>query len=178
MKRPRDSQRSKAYAAERSLPWIVNDTVGDGSMHAVNHFVDEVWRWCWKRGLARVEEAPRIKDGRGTRIARGGPRALNLPKWARTYTVVLHEIAHALQPPNSAAHGREWARLFAQLMDRWHPKRKEAGRMLRQAYREHGVKFRQSPTLSPERKEELRERGKTLAKGRVEDPEEDAWQRR
>ena len=39
---------------------------------------------------------PIIKNGKGTRVARGGAKFINLPKWARNYGAVLHETTHCL----------------------------------------------------------------------------------
>jgi len=95
MKRPRDSQKQKLYSAERA---IASETVGDGSIADVTLFVNKVLSSAVvRRNYPNTPTRLHVKDGRGTRIARGGLGGLSLPAgWARKELVVLHEIAHAL----------------------------------------------------------------------------------
>jgi len=144
MKHARDSQRKRVYDSERALPWYGSDTIGDGSIGAIKPFVAQVWKWARKRGMTHIITPPRLKDGRGTSYARGGPYHVNLPRWARTYTIVLHELAHSLTVYDGtiAWHGPEFAALFLKFMKRWHPERKRAYDLLRASYRNHRVKTR------------------------------------
>jgi hypothetical protein len=62
----------------------------------------------------------RIHHGGGTTNARGGATRINLPKWARTKDIVLHEAAHAIMAlrfPGYAAHGPEYARVWMNLLE-------------------------------------------------------------
>lgn len=59
--------------------------------------------------------SPRVADGRGHRRW-----TIQLPKWARTGAVVLHECAHGLQEhfaPRCADHGPEFVAIFAELLN-------------------------------------------------------------
>lgn len=71
----------------------------------------------------------KVKDGRRTRIARGGPYYLNLPKGARSFPVVMHEAAHGIAHllysrsagpgvPSKAIepHGAEYVRTYLYLL--------------------------------------------------------------
>lgn len=113
MARFRDSQRSKVYAWERFLP--------DGPPMTMEECADLIAR---ATALYSSVGPPRLKDGRGTRIARGGAWTINLPKWARTARTVLHETAHCicwrrLGPHAHAAHGPEFVAVFLDLYERF-----------------------------------------------------------
>lgn len=139
----RDNQRKRVYDSERALPWNHTDIIGDGSVNAITPYVAKVWRWAYKQGLTTIHHPPTLKDGRGTRLARGGPYSVNLPRWARTYTTVLHELSHSLVgAQNVAWHGPEFAKLLLRLMRRWHPLRQEASDALRAEYKQNHVRYR------------------------------------
>jgi putative metallohydrolase (TIGR04338 family) len=89
-------------------------------------YVERVTRSRWWR--CRLPRGVRVKDGRGTRIARGGwgtgRPTVNLPRWARTRLVILHELAHVLtsRPGREvAAHGPEFAKTYLELVRRFEP---------------------------------------------------------
>lgn len=179
MRRARDSQRSKVYRAERELPWSIfvdsrendrtEDRIGSGSLEEVTAFIQDVWDWAFERGITNVAAYPLIKDGRGTRSARGGLGYLNLPRWARGYTVTLHEITHALvmsYDSRAPWHGREFCRVYLRLMKRWHPKRAAASKALRERFKANRVKYTRKRELTEEQKRALRERGRQLAAAR------------
>lgn len=181
MRRARDSQRGKVYRSERELPWSIDvrqlsprfpvpeDRIGSGSMEEVTVFVHKVWKWAFDKGMARYSQPPRIKDGRGTTIARGGAYVLNLPRWARGYTVVLHEVAHSIvntYDSRAPWHGREFCRVYLRLMKRWHPKRGEAAKLLRERFKANRVKYTRKREMTPEQLRKLRERGRQLAAAR------------
>ena len=58
---------------------------------------------------------PMIKDGRGTRTARGHRWRISLPRGSRIPSVVLHEIAHSILPEGDAGHGPVFARFVLEL---------------------------------------------------------------
>src|SRR5271169_699559 len=92
----RDSQRSKLYRAEAVLhKWKSPlPTVDD-----VERFTDKVFNSKRVRSAfpnAALHSPPRIKDGRGTRIAKGGTYHISIPLWARANVIVLHELAHTI----------------------------------------------------------------------------------
>lgn len=139
----RDSQRSRVYSAERQLSdrGARLETVQE--MQAV---VDSICRSRWFRnrfGSVRIT----VRDGRGRRAAGGiGWRNtdgrcgyITMPRWSRHTLFVLHEITHVIQPHGTAAHGREFARFFLQLVG-WHMGATIAAE-LRAAYKRCGVKY-------------------------------------
>ena len=113
--RPRDSQRARLYRAEgtvdagRRLPTV-------GRMQAwVDGLVATEWfvaRW----GERSIEVRPGFGHRRATADAVNG--VLQMPKWARSELVMLHEIAHCLTPLTLASHGPEYAGVLLALARR------------------------------------------------------------
>lgn len=124
MKKPRDSQRARLYRAERGR-------LGEPSVHAPPTMtMTEIRRWVgrltrsswWRRRFPGCRYIA-VRDGRGRRSAAGQNcghfGVIKLPRWARNPLVVLHEVAHAVQPRRTAAHGPEFARIYLDLVRRW-----------------------------------------------------------
>jgi hypothetical protein len=127
----RDSQRSKLYKAERAA-WACYDTQPYLTL-------DECKKLIHKCAKFSHGPRPTVTDGRGTRFARGSSWRINLPKWARTAPVVLHEYAHALTSHMTvAAHGPEFAAAFVKLTRRFIGKTE--GDILKMAFRQYRVK--------------------------------------
>ena len=94
--RPRDSQRSKVYKAERRMAsWDKNRL----------ETIPEVERWIRKlskqtRLQTHFPELTRreveVSDGRGRRSAAGNESGIWLPRWGRFKLVILHELAHVI----------------------------------------------------------------------------------
>lgn len=100
--RTRDSQRSKVYEAEGCIldKRILNGSVPEhgrvfDSIHEVRDYVnallDEAW---WKR--RSLVATVTVGDGRGHRRAVSYDGHIEIPRWARTEGVVLHEMAHEM----------------------------------------------------------------------------------
>lgn len=159
--KPRDSQRGKLYKADDVLKSFAEPlpTVKD-----VERFVRKVW------ALKRVHIAflkatpprsePRVKDGRGTRIARGGNGHINIPLWARNSAVVLHELAHTITRREYGmavpGHGWEYCGVFLKLV--LYVMGREAHDTFKSSMKEFRVKFRpprKREPLSPERYDRL-----------------------
>ena len=111
---PRDSQRARLYRAEgevdpgRRLPTVplmqayVEDLVG----------VD----WFEARWGSRAFE---VRPGHGHRRATADEHGvLQMPRWARTELVLLHEVAHCLTPGGGPPHGPEYAGILVCLVRR------------------------------------------------------------
>lgn len=144
-KRERDTQRKRVYAAER----VLDDYGRIENVSEIQVYVNKIWASKWARKHFRMACAcfsPLVADGRGTRIARGGWQRLNLPRWARTKTVILHELTHALLPDEGASHGWQFAKAYLDIVR--HVLGREAAAKLKAAYRQYHVRFRPKRRLS------------------------------
>jgi putative metallohydrolase (TIGR04338 family) len=158
----RDSQKAKLYRADDALSDFKEPlpTVKD-----VERFVKKVWN------SGRVQKAfptatrtwsapPRVKDGRGTRVARGWTNAISIPGWARRSDVVLHELAHSIhrrEGLGGAGHGWEYCSVLLTLT--LYVFGRDAHDALKAAYKANRVKFRapkKRAPLSEERRSQLR----------------------
>lgn len=139
----RDSQRKKVYTAEEILKPIsakfnsIEETRSYVDRVTMSHFYQHQW--------PAASWSIRVRDGRGTRIARGGRRGINLPLWARTEYVCLHEIAHCVVP--DAKHNWQWAQVFLQLVE--HFMGKQPAEILKQSFITHKVRFRAPQKRTP-----------------------------
>jgi putative metallohydrolase (TIGR04338 family) len=114
MTRPRDSQRARLYRAEgevdtgRRLPTV----------EKMQAYVDGLLGADWF--LARWgERTLEVRPGFGHRRATANEQGvLQMPKWARTELVLLHEVAHCLTPVTVAPHGPEYAGVLVALSRR------------------------------------------------------------
>lgn len=120
MKRPRDSQRSKVYAAEnKAFPHMHDERM---TLAGCKSFVSIVVN-CqfWKESKGR--KIVKIKDGRGTRRAMYYPKTnkINLPKWARNEWVIIHELAHFLcwqkHEDTVPSHGVKFCGIYLKLVE-------------------------------------------------------------
>jgi len=112
--RPRDSQRARLYRAEgqvdagRRLPTVERMQAWVDGLAATDWFVA---RW----GSRRFDVRPGFGHRRATADANG---VLQMPKWARSELVLLHEVAHCLTPATCASHGPEYAGVLLTLARR------------------------------------------------------------
>ena len=112
--RPRDSQRARLYRAEgevdsgRRLPTVERMQDYVDALCAADWFLA---RW----GMQAIEVRPGYGHRRATADEHG---VLQMPKWARTELVILHEVAHCLTPRTCAAHGAEYAGVLLALARR------------------------------------------------------------
>ncbi len=154
MSRPRDTQRSKVYAAERSIDAWVDGKQGTlMSIGEVEQFVCSTMGMAWyKRDFVQKQwhlRFPIIRDGRGHRRATGGANTLTFPRWSRYPLVICHEMAHMvarrLIPRDvAAAHGPEFCAVYLHLVA--HAIDPLVAQDLRAAFRDRGVRFT-APTL-------------------------------
>ena len=111
--RQRDSQRAKVYKWERES-LFPRDRV-HLSLEDCKDIVSDAF------DLYGIP-TPTVADGRGTRWARGSLRRINLPIWARTLPVVLHESAHGITSrfdATAAPHGPLFVRIYIDLASRF-----------------------------------------------------------
>lgn len=156
MVRPRDSQRSKVYAAERAVfPGVprVARTLGD-----VQDFVDRVL--ARKRVIKRFgQKKARITAARrgGASYVFDGSNVMHInPDHAPNTMLMLHELAHVLAP--LARHGHEFADAYLFLVREMMGR--EAHDKLKAAFKAKRVrtKAKAKRVLTEEQKQVLRER--------------------
>lgn len=146
----RDSQRKKLYTAERSVFGGNASTARVGvplpTVEDVEKYVDKVMSRKVVKRYFRTDPV-KVADGRGTRwaFARGSSK-INIPRWARTEWVVLHELAHILDTRDQrkvgdrrAAHGWQFAGTYLFLVRTMLGK--DAAADLKASFRKHRVKF-------------------------------------
>jgi len=171
MRRPRDSQREKVYAAEREAFNTDFSRPEDHEMRTLASLEETVRLILATPAVReRFKYAPSFVKIEATRAHRGtayGTRRIKLPRFARrpaNYAYLLHEVAHILVSSElgttSAWHGREFAATMIFLADYFMGQ--TVAERLRDAYRKHGVKWRAKLRLSPERRLQLREQGQAL----------------
>jgi len=112
--RPRDSQRARLYRAEfevdagRRLPTVP----------ILQAYADSLVQFDWFRARW-PDRAFEIRPGYGHRRATATvDGVLQMPKWARSELVVLHEVAHCVTPWAYASHGPEYAGVLLCLVRR------------------------------------------------------------
>lgn len=165
----RDSQRQKVYNAENAVRERldlegVNKRYDD--MAALTARVDAIYRSAWWKGNVRKKEKHcgpiKVTDGRHCRSAIAcGTNVIKMPRWARSEMVLLHELSHIAcariyGDNNIAAHGREFCRMYLSMVRRFMGRKVHD--MLRDSFRERGVKYRKPINLSPEERERRRQR--------------------
>jgi hypothetical protein len=120
MRGVRDSQRSRVYAWENRFSRWKGDRPRMEKLEEVEAWLTPIWRKERGRvGLAR-QRAPEVsrKLWGQRRATADDNHVLKFPKWARTTTVILHEMAHRLTPFDEA-HGPRFVGVFIGLMARW-----------------------------------------------------------
>lgn len=163
-RRPRDSQRSKVYKAEKVLQDHQTSTKFN-DLRECEKYINKIIhksRWFRKNWLVtKINTEP----GRGHRRAtasrylgdygRGVYGTIQLPKWARHKAVILHELAHIITPNHQAAHGWMFANNFLLLVR--HFMGREAADLLMASYKKHKVKYKPPRKISEARRQQLRE---------------------
>jgi len=149
-RRPRDSQRSRVYAAESTLPQSPLP-----GLVACASFADRVvgtfW-WTARFPSRALDGVPRLRPGNGARQAflrdeDDGTHSMTLPRRYRTKAVVLHELVHwALRGrPEVADHGRTFTRVLLDATEEFcGPDRAGA---LRDAFDIHRVRVGAAPQI-------------------------------
>lgn len=112
--RPRDNQRARLYRAEfevdagRRLPTVP----------VLQAYVDTLAAAGWFRARW-PDRAFEVRPGFGHRRATAdADGVLQMPKWARSELVVLHEVAHCVTPWTFASHGPEYGGVLLCLVRR------------------------------------------------------------
>lgn len=166
----RDNQKAKLYLAERAAFGAEFTAVlGDGSIEAAARYAEHIvasdtWLRLRKQhgglrpdGTCWIREAGiEVKPKNGGR-ALGGGRRIQLPAWARSKAVILHELAHCLVG-GGVGHNWPFARAFADLCGMFLGE--DARKALHAAYKLHRVKHRPPRKMSAAAKQALGERGR------------------
>lgn len=117
---PRDNQRSALYRWE-------NRAFRDLAPHMAKAALtldecDGLVRLIWRDYVPPEFPPPVTTDGRSRRTAFGNQFRVSLPRWARSYKMVCHEVAHSIICHRdhdwwkvAAAHGPEYARLLVEI---------------------------------------------------------------
>lgn len=113
--RPRDTYRSRVYAAEVEVLGCPGPKPDLPELTDVVAFVREVelHPW-WQSGPVLKRRPVRVTSGSGARRAMADSRdgRIIMPRWSRSRPVVIHELAHLLTPEDRAGHGTEWIDLY------------------------------------------------------------------
>lgn len=171
----RDSQKGKLYKAEEAAfgagwlqgTWgkLLEDTSVEGCKKEVDRVINsKTWKKILKKTGTTFYDV-KVKDGRGARIARGCRTHIKLPKWSRSFPIILHELAHSANR-HSVAHHWPFVATYIALVSRFISP--DAAQRLRVACRERRVRWTPitKRKLTDARREALRERGRELAAAR------------
>ncbi len=141
--RPRDGQRTRLYRAEGEV--IAGRPLA--TVARMQAYVDEIVRAEWF--LSRWgERAFEVRPGFGHRRATADEHGvLQMPKWARSELVLLHEVAHCLTPLTVAAHGPEYAGVLLAVARR--AMSPGTGQSLEDAFARHRVRWTLSAVPVP-----------------------------
>jgi putative metallohydrolase (TIGR04338 family) len=160
---PRDSQRAKVYAAERTIRPLGRSF---SSIEEIQGYVDRLVGSAWFRrrwGKRRIT----VERGRAgsSAMAVSGPSVIQMPEWSWCEPVVLHEVAHLCTDRQHtegfqrvAAHGREYAAILLILVRR--QMGDDAWRMLKLSFVKYKVKHtaKRSRAMTDEQREAAVER--------------------
>lgn len=136
----RDSQRKRLYDAERATTMWNVGFVSD--IHLLREYVKKITasKWFAKHYPYYHNIGIEVKDGRCCRFARGSTRGyIIMPRWSRFQLVILHEIAHVVTHCSVAFHGREFAKVFLNLVK--HFMGTAAYVELKASFKKHRVKY-------------------------------------
>lgn len=141
MPRPRDSQRSRVYAAENSV-FQFGQTIPDDLLQAfLNDILD-------KRAVRSRFGPRRVSVERGRSGARAyGSYRITMGVQARNEWLMCHELAHCLTPGMFAAHGPEFCGVYLFLLEIVISK--DAADRLKAAFAEGGVKWNNKAIPKP-----------------------------
>lgn len=107
----RDTQRQAVYNWEITVREKWADRNPLLSLDECQALVNKIWHDYWPNSTP-----PDVLDGRGRRRGYGSRWEIKLPRFARHTIYVLHETAHALLWDIRPWHGKEFARLFLELI--------------------------------------------------------------
>jgi putative metallohydrolase (TIGR04338 family) len=137
--RVRDSQRTRLYTAERV---IRKQGRTFDSIEEIQAYVDRLTASAWWKRRYPERKITVVPKHHGAATAWSWRSRIEMPRWSWCEAVVLHEVAHIATDrkygSSAAAHGREYARTFLELVR--HKMGKDAGADLKASFTEHRVK--------------------------------------
>jgi len=108
-----DAHAKAVYAAEDSLGQMGQEF---SRIKDAQRYVDEVCASAWWRQRFARLGAVEVRGNGEARDAYAKNGKVHLPRWGRKQAVVLHEMAHLVQPDNSKPHGPEYLRLYCDMV--------------------------------------------------------------
>ena len=148
--KPRDSKRQAVYDSEYAA---LHDHVSNTNFETiprVREFVEKILRSQWYKAYKVMptvvggwERHPyrycEIRDGRGRRRPCATTGVMKLPRAGRYKHVVLHELAHHMQTERRPWHGKQFRRIYLDLVRRWMGH--DAWELLRAEYKKRNVRY-------------------------------------
>lgn len=152
----RDSQRSKLYKAEDQCWPGHKNAKHNMSLEDVKGIVRGITTspW-WKERVGESQWDITVDDGRGHRSAMAYYRRITMPRFARSMSIILHELTHILTK-KGPSHGREYAKNYLAMVERWMGPL-EAAR-LRECFRANHVHWHPKRQLTDAQRQALRDR--------------------
>lgn len=139
MLRPRDSQKSRLYAAENeAFPDHAHTDPTLREVAQLQAWVDALLKKAWfiRRWGHRWINVTHNGGKRGSRAV--GKHTIRMSTYHRNRYVTLHEVAHCLTYSHHASHGPEYARTLLELVR--YTFGPEDAKRLREKFREHRVR--------------------------------------
>jgi putative metallohydrolase (TIGR04338 family) len=136
MSRPRDNQGKRLYQAEDDSKCI---GIRFETIEDARAYIASVFKRQWTRSRFGIRNIGVKKAGGGTSDATPWKSLIRLSPIHMYEEVALHEIAHIVQPPNTAWHGVEFAGILLTLIERFMGK--EAATAMRKAMRDNRVAY-------------------------------------
>jgi putative metallohydrolase (TIGR04338 family) len=137
----RDQQRAAVYKAEGEAGAARGEEM---SLKAIQDLMTRVMGTVWFQKNWPDRKIFHLYDGRRRSAACGGRLNggifVKLPKWSRREMIVLHEMAHGVQPRNSAAHGPEFCMIYLAFVRRFLGEAQALE--LEAKFKQHGVAYR------------------------------------
>lgn len=122
MPRERDNQRLKLYRTEREVFHKNHGSfpVDFETAREVQQYVNKVTRSKFWKGMGgRQFVHARLVNG-NRRYARGWSTRIELPPWAKSRIIILHELSHSLKESisgRSQSHGPEFVLIYRRLIE-------------------------------------------------------------
>lgn len=154
VKKIRDNQKSRHYAAERflydagrtiiksgskNLPDTKFNLTKESSIYDCQSYLNIICGQYWFRQRFGTRQIY-VQSGRGGGQAYGNYK-ITLGTWARNEAIILHELAHCLAPSN-VKHGAEFAGIFLFLVKNAFGA--DVTKQLRESYKTHRVRYNNS----------------------------------